>query len=56
MDGVDTLFIQEASAFRVGTAYEAGIDDQQLRQQWLSDNPEFIVTPDGIVRKKVTKL
>ena len=56
MEGVDTLFIQEASTLRVGTAYEPGVEDKQLKRQWLSDNPEFRITPDGIVRKKGTKL
>lgn len=43
LDGVDTLFIQEASALRVGTAYESGVEDQQLRRQCLKENPKFKV-------------
>ena len=56
IQGVDTLFIQEASALRIGTAYEVNVDDEQLKQEWLQDNPDYELTSDGMVRKREKKL
>jgi hypothetical protein len=55
IDGVDTLLIQEASALRVGTAYEPGIDDEEVKREWLMDNPEFELTENGEIKRKVRK-
>lgn len=52
IDGMDTLFIQDACFLRVGTAYEPGQDDEAIKQLWLKENPSYEATPDGVVRKK----
>lgn len=53
--GVDTLVVQDAKQLKVGTAYEPGKDDEEVREEWLKQNPDYEKTPDGRgVQRKFT--
>jgi len=52
-DGVDTLLIKEAYSLRVGTAYQPGVNDEELKKTWLKLHPDYELGPGGKVEKKV---
>ena len=52
VNGSDTLVIQEAYSFRVGTAYNPAEDDDRLKKEWLKIHSEYELAPDG---KKVQR-
>lgn len=53
VEGRETLLIEEAHIFLVGTAYEPGTDDEVMIEEWLRENPDYERTLDkkGVQRK-----
>lgn len=56
-DQSDTLEIEKAKSFRVGSAYEADKNDEDVKKAWLKENPGYEVRNNKVQKKvKVEKI
>lgn len=50
----DTLQIEKAKSFRVGSAYEPDKDDEKVKMAWLKENPDYEIRNNKV--QKIVKL
>lgn len=53
--GLETLVVEEATTGHANTAYVPGSDDQELIDEWLSDNPDYKQVGPKKVQRKLEK-